>query len=90
MAEKECRIDDCLSLQPGLFPYLCTQSPLPYVFSLFQMERNRHGLNDYRTSVEAIEKVTQFISCEFAVRPFIIRYPDEMMRRSLSTAAAHC
>ena len=28
-------------------------------------------LEDYRTSVEAIEKVTQFTSCEFAVRPFI-------------------
>jgi len=38
-----------------------------------------YGLDDYQTSVEAIEEVTQFTSCEGAVRPFIVKYPHEMM-----------
>ncbi len=37
------------------------------------------GLDDYDTSVKAIEKITQVTSCEFAVRPFIIRYPKKMI-----------
>ncbi len=40
-----------------------------------------YGLDHFDTSVSAFEKVTQFTSCEFGVRPFIIRYPDEMIKR---------
>ncbi|MFT3903105.1 MAG: DNA alkylation repair protein [Niabella sp.] len=43
----------------------------------------QYGLNDYETSVKAIEKITQFTTCEFCVRPFIIKYPDEMMKQML-------
>jgi len=43
----------------------------------------QYGLNDYETSIKAIEKITQFTSCEFAVRPFIIKYPKEMMKQML-------
>lgn len=43
----------------------------------------QYGLDDYETSVKAIEKITQFTSCEFAVHPFIIKYPDEMMKQML-------
>ena len=43
----------------------------------------QYGLDDYETSVKAIEKITQFTSCEFAVRPFIIKYPDKMMKQML-------
>lgn len=39
----------------------------------------QYGLDDYETSVRGIEKITQFTSCEFSVRPFIIKYPDKMM-----------
>jgi len=42
-----------------------------------------YGVDDYETSVKAIEEITQFTSCEGAVRPFIIRYPNEMMRQML-------
>jgi len=42
------------------------------------------GLDDYETSVKAIEKITQFTSCEFAVRPYIIKYPDKMMKQMLA------
>jgi 3-methyladenine DNA glycosylase AlkC len=35
-----------------------------------------YGLEDPKTSVSALELFTQYGSSEFAVRPFIIRYPD--------------
>jgi len=44
----------------------------------------QYGLDDYETSIKAIEKITQFTSCEFAVRPFIIKYPVEMMKQMLA------
>jgi len=42
-----------------------------------------YGLNHYRASVNAIELVTQFVSCEYAVRPFILKYKDKMMKQML-------
>jgi len=43
----------------------------------------QYGLDDYETSIKAIEKITQFTSCEFSVRPFIIKYPKKMMKQML-------
>ncbi|WP_293309805.1 DNA alkylation repair protein [Pedobacter sp. UBA5917] len=40
-----------------------------------------YGINHFETSVEALEFVTQFVSCEFAVRPFILKYGNEMILR---------
>ena len=40
-----------------------------------------YGLDDLKTSLSAIEHITQFVSFEFAGRAFIIRYPKEMMRQ---------
>ncbi len=40
-----------------------------------------YGLEHYDDSIRAIEYITQFTSCEFAVRPFIIRYQDEMVKQ---------
>ncbi|RBQ09922.1 DNA alkylation repair protein [Pedobacter miscanthi] len=40
-----------------------------------------YGINHFATSVEALEFVTQFVSCEFAVRPFILKYGNEMILR---------
>lgn len=42
-----------------------------------------YGLDDLKSSVKALESVTQFISCEFAVRPFILRYTAPMMQQML-------
>ncbi|TKC12830.1 DNA alkylation repair protein [Pedobacter polaris] len=42
-----------------------------------------YGLDDYTNSVEALEFLTQFISAEFAVRPFLIKYGDQMMGEML-------
>lgn len=37
------------------------------------------GLDHFESSVRSIESVTQFTSCEFAVRPFILKYGDGML-----------
>ncbi len=42
-----------------------------------------YGLEDFKTSVKAFERITQFTSCEFAVRPFIVKYPAKMMKQML-------
>ena len=46
-----------------------------------------YGLDNYGSAVEGFEYVTQFTSCEFAVRPFIIRYPDAMLAQMLAWTA---
>jgi 3-methyladenine DNA glycosylase AlkC len=40
-----------------------------------------YGLADYETSVRAMESVTQFITCEFGIRPFIVKYYDRMLQQ---------
>ena len=43
----------------------------------------QYGLDDYETSVKAIEKITQFTTCEFVTHPLILKYPDKMMKQML-------
>lgn len=50
---------------------------LAYIFFPDYIET--FGLEDYETSVKAIEYITQFITCEFAVRPFLAKYHNQMM-----------
>src|SRR5258708_1538134 len=38
-----------------------------------------YGLEDYDSSVKALEFTTQFVSCEFAVRPFLLKYGQKMI-----------
>lgn len=38
-----------------------------------------YGLNDFENSVNALELLTQFISAEFAVRPFLLKYGHRML-----------
>lgn len=40
-----------------------------------------YGLHDFEHSVIALEFITQFVSCEFAVRPFILKYGDRMINQ---------
>lgn len=44
----------------------------------------QYGMDDYETSVKAIERITQFTSCEFATHSFIIKYQDKMMEQMLA------
>jgi len=50
---------------------------LAYIFFPDYIES--YGLNDFDNSVMAFEPITKFISCEFAVRPFILKYGDRML-----------
>jgi 3-methyladenine DNA glycosylase AlkC len=38
-----------------------------------------YGLDAFADAVKAFELVTQFVSCEFAVRPFILKYGQRMI-----------
>src|ERR1700676_2839952 len=55
------------------------EDELAYIFLPDYIEV--YGLDDFETSVKAIEEITRFVSCEFAVRPFILRYGDKMMNQ---------
>lgn len=52
-----------------------------FEFMFFPDYIERYGLNDYDTAVRGIEAVTQFTSCEFAVRPFILKYGEPMIEQ---------
>jgi 3-methyladenine DNA glycosylase AlkC len=45
-----------------------------------------YGLDDYHTSIECLAFLTQYSSSEFAVRPFIEKYPEKMMSQMLDWA----
>jgi len=38
-----------------------------------------YGVEHFETAVQSLEIITQFITCEFAVRPFIIKYKERMI-----------
>jgi 3-methyladenine DNA glycosylase AlkC len=54
------------------FPYLC----LPDFVE-------KYGTGHLKVSLDAIEKITQFISCEFAIRPFLLTDATKVMVRML-------
>lgn len=39
----------------------------------------QYGLEHPDIAIKAMETITQFITCEFAVRPFLIQHPKQMM-----------
>lgn len=41
------------------------------------------GQADVPASLQAMETVTQFTSCEFAIRPFLVKHPDVVMQQML-------
>jgi 3-methyladenine DNA glycosylase AlkC len=53
------------------------EDQLVYVFFPDYIET--YGLNDFKSSVQAIEFITQFVSCEYAVRPFLLKFGKQMM-----------
>ncbi|WP_430813743.1 DNA alkylation repair protein [Carboxylicivirga sp. RSCT41] len=58
------------------------------VFMLIPHYIESNGLDDFETSVAAMEQITSFTTCEFAVRPFIIKYEDKMMSVMLQWAGS--
>ena len=45
-----------------------------------------YGLDDWEASIPALEAFTQEMSAEFAIRPFIVRYPERTMAQMLAWA----
>ncbi len=48
-------------------------------FVIFPDYIGTYGLEDFTTSVAAFAFVPQLVSCEFAVRPFVLRYEQRMI-----------
>jgi 3-methyladenine DNA glycosylase AlkC len=45
-----------------------------------------YGLDDWQASIPVLEEFTQRMSAEFAIRPFIVRYPEQTMAQMLAWA----
>lgn len=58
-----------------------TEVSYPFIFLPDYIEV--YGLDHYEESVQAFENVTQLISAEFAIRPFILKYPDKVMNKMI-------
>jgi len=43
-----------------------------------------YGLHEFSASIDALSYITQFASAEFAVRPFIVQYPQQMQSMLLT------
>jgi len=43
----------------------------------------KHGLDFFDLAMNSFEFITQFTSCEFAIRPYIIKYPEKSMQQML-------
>jgi 3-methyladenine DNA glycosylase AlkC len=52
-------------------------------FMFFPEYISMYGLNNLEDAIKAMEFVTQFTSCEFAVRPFILKYEEKMLPQML-------
>jgi 3-methyladenine DNA glycosylase AlkC len=57
------------------------QNSFPWLFLPDFLEV--YGLGDIKTSLNAMEIITAFISCEFAVRPFLLADPETVMKKML-------
>ncbi len=53
------------------------------LFMLIPDYIEHNGLDEFELSVDAFKAITPFTSCEFAVRPFIIKYQDRMFEKLL-------
>jgi 3-methyladenine DNA glycosylase AlkC len=70
------------SLRQAL-PLLSTEGIVKLVFPDYV---EMYGLDDWAVSIPALEAFTQEISAEFAIRPFIVRYPERTMAQMLDWA----
>ncbi len=53
------------------------ENSLPFMFLPDYIEL--YGIDELDISIKALESITQFISCEFAVRPLILKYGNTML-----------
>lgn len=55
-----------------------------YEYLFFPDYIEQYGQNDLKASLEAIYQVTQFVSCEFAIRPLILKDEKTVLSEMLS------
>ena len=70
-----CAIINYLQHQP------VKQNSFPWLFLPDFLEV--YGLGDIKTSLNAMEIITAYISCEFAVRPFLLADPETVMKKMM-------
>ncbi|MFK7758195.1 MAG: DNA alkylation repair protein [Flavobacteriales bacterium] len=63
-----------------------TDSEFNYEFMFIPDYVEVFGLEDLNPSVKAFTSITQFSSCEFAVRPFIATHPQKMYKQMIQWA----
>ena len=56
---------------------------LHFLYMLLPEYVELYGIDHIDTSIKLFEHITTFTSAEFAVRPFIIKYPEKMMQQML-------
>ncbi|MEM7103416.1 MAG: DNA alkylation repair protein [Bacteroidota bacterium] len=69
-------------LSKGLEEEKISRYGFEFIFLPDYIEQN--GLGDYEAAIFAMENITQLVSCEFAIRPFIIRYGRQIMDQMLA------
>jgi 3-methyladenine DNA glycosylase AlkC len=74
---------DALEILKDAMPLLEEQGFEKMVFPDFV---EVYGLDDWYTSISALEFFTQFMSAEFAIRPFISRYPEKTLQQMITWA----
>jgi len=57
------------------------EQSVEYMFVPHYIEQ--YGIEEFDSAVAAFEQITQFTSCEFAVRPFLIRYSEPMLAKMI-------
>ena len=60
-----------------------------FEYMFFQDYVELYGLDEYELSIPALEHFTKHASSEFAVRPFIIKYPEKMMAQMSKWASSN-
>lgn len=73
------KADLIIQLIPTLQAYENSANSLAYLFLPDFIEV--YGIDDFETSFKAFETITPLISCEFAVRPFILKYEKEAIKQ---------
>jgi 3-methyladenine DNA glycosylase AlkC len=74
---------EALKILRSTLPHLTEQGFEKMVFPDFV---EVYGLEDWPTSMDALEEFTKHVSGEFAIRPFIARYPNQTLNRMLKWA----
>jgi 3-methyladenine DNA glycosylase AlkC len=73
----------CLEILRRALPRLTDYG---FVLAVFPDFVEVFGLDDWEASMSALEELTQVMSAEYAIRPFIVRYPERTMAQMLEWA----